>query len=352
MNMSEVRGSIDANGTLTLAMQMDLQRQLGGPESYFRLSGLGEDALSAPDYLAHWQTLVDSIEIHQGDERIVPRMLQVTPPEGYSLEQFAGGFTWPMTNVRVGAEINPEQAVSIRFRSSFAYEEPIALTLEAGDKRRTRLLVANQQSAAFQAYNAGSAAMQADANGVDFKSLWSFTVQGALHVVPLGLDHLLFLLCLYLGARSMRQLVLLISLFTVAHSITLGLAAYRLVPVPTDWVEVLIVVSILWLAIGNLRRPGKVIVKAPLILMFGLLHGLGFATALQALDIEPSNFLLTLLAFNVGVEIGQLGFIAAVALLLGWALKQEWARQRVLIPLSSLAVIVSSVWLVQRLSAL
>ncbi|MEM0955747.1 MAG: HupE/UreJ family protein, partial [Pseudomonadota bacterium] len=69
-------------------------------------------------------------------------------------------------------------------------------------------------------------------------------------------------------------------------------------------------------------------------------------------DIEPTGFLWTLLAFNVGVEIGQLGFIAALALVLGWALQQAWARQRVHIPLASLAVLVSSVWLVQRLGAL
>jgi hypothetical protein len=353
LNMSEVRGSMDPAGNMTLVMRMDLERQLGGPDAYFAMSRIGAKALTNPDYQQHWQALLEAIEVQQGDTRVTPRLVSVEPPSGYSREQFGGGFTWPMTEVTLALPLDPVQPLRMRFASSFAFEEPIALTLEADGQRRTRLLVSNQQSAAFTGYSVGASnTASADDSGMAWRSLWSFLVQGTLHVVPLGLDHLLFLLCMYLGASSLRQLVVLVSLFTVAHSVTLGLAAYRLVPVPTQWVEVLIVVSILWLAIGNLRRPGRAVIKASVILLFGLLHGLGFATALKALDMEPTGFLWTLLAFNLGVEIGQLGFIFALALLLGWALKRDWARQRVLIPLSSLAVLVSSVWLVQRLAAL
>ncbi|MEM0955145.1 MAG: HupE/UreJ family protein, partial [Pseudomonadota bacterium] len=328
MNMSEMHAVVSPAGNLTLKMRMDLQRQLNGGEAYYALSQLGPAAASDSVYQSHWQSLLNAIEIEQAGALIAPQLLQVEPPQGYTREQFTSGFTWPMTEVTVSASVDPSLPLRIRFRSSFAFEEPIALTLEAEQQRRTRLLVPNQRSASFVAYPSGVSTANIE-QGIAWKSLWSFTLQGALHVVPLGLDHLLFLLCMYLGAKNWRQLVWLVSLFTVAHSITLGIAAYRLVPVPTQWVEVLIVVSILWLAIGNLRNANRVSIKAPVILVFGLLHGLGFASALQALDIEPTGFLWTLLAFNVGVEIGQLGFIAALALVLGWALQQAWARQRV-----------------------
>ena len=351
MNMSEMHGVVSPTGALTLTLRMDLQRQLNGAEAYYALAERGAAAASDKAYRSQWQSLLNAIEIQQADTLIAPVLLRVAPPQGYTLEQFTSGFTWPMTEVTVTASVDPSLPLSLRFRSSFAFEEPIALTLEADQQRRTRLLVANQRSARFIAYPNGVSAPPSE-QGLAWQSLWSFMLQGALHVVPLGLDHLLFLLCMYLGAKSWRQLVWLVSLFTLAHSITLGIAAYRLVPVPTQWVEVLIVVSILWLAIGNLRDASRMAIKAPVILLFGLLHGLGFATALQALDIAPTGFLWTLLAFNIGVEIGQLGFIAGLALVLGWALKQDWARQRVQIPLASSAVLVSSVWLVQRLGAL
>jgi len=328
---------------------------LGGAAAYHRLSTLGAAAGAHPSYHAHWQALLDAAEVSQGGQRLTPGLRRVEPPDGYRLEQFTSGFSWPMTEIELRLSVDPHLPVKVRFLSSFAFEEPIALTLEtaSGDKRRTRLLVANQQSAPFPGYaNPGYANHPANTSSPEIAALWAFVVQGMAHVLPLGPDHLLFLLCLYLGCQNPRQLVVLISWFTLAHSISLATAAYRLVPVPTAWVEALIVASIAWLAIANLRRPGKMAVRVPVIALFGLLHGLGFATALRALAVDPGNFLLTLLAFNVGVEIGQLGFIGILALLLHWPLRQRWAQTRVRMPLAALTVLASSVWLAQRLSAL
>ena len=357
MNMSQVRGGVDPSGELTLVMRMDLQRQLGGAEAYHRLSTLGTAALEHPSYQEHWQALLSAVEVRQRGQRLTPGLHRVEPPEGHRLAHFTGGFTWPMTEFELRLAVDPQLPVKVRFLSSFAFEEPIALTLQtaSGNHRRTRLLVANQQSAPFLAYPSDStneAGTLPASSAPALAELGAFVVQGMLHVLPLGADHLLFLLCLYLGCQNRRQLVVLISWFTLAHSISLAAAAYRLVPVPTAWVEALIVASILWLAIANLRRPGTVALRAPVILLFGILHGLGFATALRALDIDPGSFLLTLLAFNVGVEIGQLGFIGLLALLLHWPLRQCWARTRVQLPLAALATLASSAWLVQRVGAL
>ena len=354
MNMSQVRGGLDPSGELRLVMRMDLQRQLGGAAAYHRLSALGGAALAHPSYQAHWQALLDAVEVSQRGQRLRPRLRRVEPPEGYRLEQFTSGFSWPMTELELTLSVDPQLPVKVRFRSSFAFEEPIALTLEtaSGDNRRTRLLVANQQSAPFLGHANPAYANQPATGSPQIAALGAFVVQGLVHVLPLGPDHLLFLLCLYLGCQNPRQLVVLVSWFTLAHSLSLAAAAYRLVPVPTAWVEALIVASILWLAIANLRHPGKLAVRVPVIALFGLLHGLGFATALRALDVDPGNFLLTLLAFNVGVEIGQLGFIGALALLLHWPLRQRWGQSRVRMPLAALATLASSVWLAQRIGAL
>jgi hydrogenase/urease accessory protein HupE len=139
---------------------------------------------------------------------------------------------------------------------------------------------------------------------------------GVEHIL-LGVDHLLFVLALLIVARSGRQLVKTVTAFTVAHSITLALAALGLVHVPQAPVEAVIALSIVFVAAETLRaRDGHegIAVRAPWVVafVFGLLHGFGFAGALAETGLPEAHIPLALLAFNVGVEIGQLLFIAAV----------------------------------------
>ncbi len=172
---------------------------------------------------------------------------------------------------------------------------------------------------------------------------------GFTHVVPHGLDHMLFVLGIFLLSRRLRAVLWQVSAFTVAHSITLGLSSYGLLVVPAAFVEPLIAISIGYVAIENLVQTELKSWRVALVFAFGLLHGLGFAGALKELGLPRSEFLTALVMFNVGVEAGQLAVIAAAFLLVGWAFGRcDWYRQRVVVPASLLIACTAAYWTVQR----
>ena len=153
---------------------------------------------------------------------------------------------------------------------------------------------------------------------------WSISfIQGFLHVVPKGLDHILFVLGIFLLKREWRTLLSQSLAFTAAHTITLGLAAAGKLSVPESIVEPLIALSISALAVENLlvseARPWRL----GLVFLFGLIHGLGFAGVLSAWIQPGAGFLPTLLCANFGVEVGQV-----LVLLLAWCLTIKLHRTK------------------------
>jgi hydrogenase/urease accessory protein HupE len=146
--------------------------------------------------------------------------------------------------------------------------------------------------------------------------LSTYSQLGVEHILT-GIDHLLFVLCFVLLVPDIRRLLLTVTAFTVAHSITLAAATLGIVRVPAAPVEATIALSIVFLASELLRDPAKrsdVSQNYPWLIAFcfGLLHGLGFAGALAEIGLPYGEIPLALFAFNVGVEFGQLAFIAAV----------------------------------------
>ena len=173
---------------------------------------------------------------------------------------------------------------------------------------------------------------------------------GFTHIVPNGLDHMLFVLGIFLLSRRLREVLTQVSAFTIAHSITLALSVYGIVSVSPAVVEPLIAVSIAYVAIENIfmseLRPWRV----ALVFGFGLLHGMGFAGALKDLGLPRSEFVIALATFNVGVEAGQLAVIGAAFLLVGWYCgRRHWYRRLVVVPASVLIACMAAYWTVQRL---
>ncbi len=188
-----------------------------------------------------------------------------------------------------------------------------------------------------------------------YQAAASFTRSGFAHILD-GLDHLLFLLCLVLPFRRISwTLVAVITSFTVAHSVTLICAAYGMVP-RGAWfpplVEMLIAASIIYMAIENVLRPNlrwRWLVTA----LFGLVHGFGFSFLLRnQLQFAGDHLLLSLLAFNVGIELGQLAFIALAIPLLGLLLRGAPHSERaVIIIISALVAHAAWHWLAERWEA-
>ena len=176
-----------------------------------------------------------------------------------------------------------------------------------------------------------------------------YTRLGFTHILPRGLDHVLFVLGIFLLAVQLRPVLWQVSAFTVAHTITLGLTIYGIVSLPPSIVEPLIALSIVYVAVENVFTS-KLHAWRPLIVFgFGLLHGMGFAGVLRDIGLPRAEFVPALLSFNAGVECGQLTVILAAFVTLGLPFRRKpWYRQRVVIPGSLLIAAVGLYWFTQR----
>jgi hypothetical protein len=174
--------------------------------------------------------------------------------------------------------------------------------------------------------------------------------QGFQHIIPLGLDHILFIACVFFGNTDLKQIVLQASMFTLAHSVTLALAMYQVIAPPAFIIEPLIAFSIVLLAIENIRARKPQPWRLALVFLFGLVHGMGFAGALSELGLPEYAFAKALIAFNIGVELGQLSVIALLYVGLAMAFaKKDWYRKVVVLPASLLIALVASYWTIQRI---
>ena len=173
---------------------------------------------------------------------------------------------------------------------------------------------------------------------------------GITHIVPKGLDHILFVLGLFLFSHKLSKLAWQITLFTFAHTVTLALASFNVIDVSAGIVEPLIALSICYVAIENIFRvqlgPSRLIV----IFIFGLLHGLGFASVLNEIGLSQGQFITSLIAFNVGVEIGQLGIILFAYIgIASWFGNSIYYRSVIQIPGSIIIALFGGWWFVERI---
>ena len=190
---------------------------------------------------------------------------------------------------------------------------------------------------------------QAEQRRADARStFFSFTRQGFVHVLPLGLDHILFVLGLFFLSRKWKPIIYQVSVFTIAHTITLGLATLDLVAAPSHVVEPIIAASIAVVAIENIFFPGYRHVRLLVVFFFGLIHGLGFAGALSAFDLDPTSLVIGLLGVNVGVEFGQLAVIALVFGATFWLTEEKAYRKWVVVPGSSVIALMGIYWTLER----
>jgi hypothetical protein len=172
---------------------------------------------------------------------------------------------------------------------------------------------------------------------------------GFEHIIPKGLDHILFVLGLFFSSLVLASLLWQITAFTLAHSITLGLAALGMIGSLSNIIEPLIALSIVWIAIENclFKKTSK---WRPLVVFsFGLLHGLGFAAVLSEYGLPKDDLVASLVAFNIGIELGQLSLIFLAFMITFFIHKKTWYRQLVQIPASIIIGLVGCYWFVERL---
>jgi len=172
---------------------------------------------------------------------------------------------------------------------------------------------------------------------------------GFTHILPLGLDHILFVLGLYLLTTRLRVLLVQVTAFTLAHSVTLALSLYGWLSLPSSMVEPLIALSIAYVAIENIMTSRLTPWRPAVVFGFGLLHGLGFAGILRDLGLPRADYATALVGFNVGVELGQVSVLALAFALSGWFRARSWYRVRLAIPASTVIAMVALYWTVERI---
>ena len=183
-----------------------------------------------------------------------------------------------------------------------------------------------------------------------FQNVKEYTLLGFKHIIPKGLDHILFVLALFLLSPKLRPLVLQISIFTLAHTITLFLGALKIITIPAIIIEPIIALSICFIAIENLFTENIRRTRPYIIFIFGLLHGLGFAGILNEIGISTNLFVVSLISFNVGVELGQISVIILSYILIALLFqKKSWYRNRVTKPISIIIASIGFYWFIQRL---
>lgn len=239
----------------------------------------------------------------------------------------------------------PEGAQEVAFRASRAFP-PVHLTILhqralAGERQ---LVEQGVPSDPFPV--AGRASDEApDRREVAGRYL----ILGFWHIVPEGLDHILFVLGLFLLSARLRPLLFQITAFTAAHAITLTLATLGWVTLSPAVVEPLIALSIVWVAVENIFTDELHPWRPALVFAFGLLHGLGFAGVLGELGLPRDELLTALVSFNVGIELGQLAVLVAAFALVGWARHKPGYRRWITIPASAVIAGIGMYWAVERI---
>jgi len=191
---------------------------------------------------------------------------------------------------------------------------------------------------------------------------------GYTHILPFGLDHVLFVLGLFFLNPKIKSVIWQATAFTIAHSLTLGLAIYGYIHPLSSIIEPIIALSILFLAIENIFHNTKTSVHSNnqfnqqnqfnpgirwwrilVVFAFGLIHGCGFASALTEVGLPENNYLLALATFNIGVELGQITVIFLAWMIVGkWFSEKIWYRSRIVIPISVCIGCIALYWTIER----
>ena len=180
--------------------------------------------------------------------------------------------------------------------------------------------------------------------------VWYYFKLGISHIVPYGLDHILFVASLCLLSTKFKTILWQATAFTVAHTITLALSMKGIIKLPSEVVEPLIALSIMFVAIENILLSQLKMWRIAIVFMFGLIHGMGFASALNEIGLPRNQFFTSVFSFNAGVEIGQISVISMVFLLIVIPLgKMTWYKRGIVYPVSAAIALIAAYWTIQRM---
>jgi hypothetical protein len=301
-------------------------------DDYDRLRGLDVSDLTA-EFNTAWPNLSNDIQIIQNGQPLALSLMTLTVDDidndeiaRYSVATISGAITG-------------SGPITVQFPKSLG---EVVVRQEGVENPLTQLLDAGTVSEPIMATGLQAA-----------KSGWGTFVEyipvGFDHIVPKGLDHILFVLGIFFLGAGWRALIWQISAFTLAHTVTLALGALEIVVISGSIVEPLIAASIVFVAVENLMTTSLNKWRPVIIFGFGLLHGLGFASVLGDFGLPEGQFIPALIGFNIGVEVGQLTVVAVAAILLTLPFGRfDWYRRAIAMPASIFIALVGAYWFIER----
>lgn len=184
-----------------------------------------------------------------------------------------------------------------------------------------------------------------------------YLLLGYRHILPLGIDHILFVVSLFLLSPKLKPVLWQATAFTIAHTITLGLSMYKIIVPPAAIVEPVIALSILYVALENIFSPTLKNSRIGIVFLFGLIHGMGFASALSEIGLPINAYFTSLIMFNIGVELGQLTVILISYILFrklylfvaNKFTKTPDYRKNIVIPVSAVIAVIALYWTIERI---
>jgi len=283
---------------------------------------------------AIWPELAAQITLLAGTTRLSPEIVSVTIPDENDL-------TVARESTLLITAALPDDGTPVQFGWAGSYGAIAVRQAGGGDQAYTAILQNGNLSEALPREGFAT-------EGV-LPVFARFVVSGFEHIVPKGLDHILFVLGLFFFSLQFRSLLWQVTAFTLAHTVTLALASLQIVSIPAAVVEPLIAASIVYVAVENIFGGKAGWTRVAVVFGFGLLHGLGFASVLSDVGLPEGRFVISLIGFNIGVELGQLSVIAvaffAFALPFG---VEPWYRTRIAIPASVAIAGVGAWWTFER----
>lgn len=288
------------------------------------------------------ETFIDSISLKTGNDTLPLQIVKVSiPPTGYTKV--------PRISVISLQTQLPASATSLQWYYPEKFGDN-AVRLKQIDKGNGLWHWSQWQWLRNDAESSPFSLTEIVARQDILEVIATYIVIGFEHILPRGLDHILFILGLFLLSTHWRPLFWQVTMFTVAHTITLGLAMNNIVELPANIVEPLIALSIAYVGIENVLVRHLHKSRLILVFVFGLIHGLGFAGVLSDFGMPDTDFITALISFNVGVELGQIATILLAFILVGyWFKNQDRYRKTIVLPGSIFISVTGLYWFVDRL---
>ncbi len=351
---TRVEAMFGTPGVVNITIDYDLSLILLQPEAHYALTK-ADAATQAAAVKVALPLILEAMEFYAGDER---------------LQLELQGFSLPALPETAFADPAQDKATVLRFTAKLpATPAPLVMVVPYGARVHHPVLFAAGSPAAgvlarswveegpSEAFEWAGLGANLPGEGTRapreakpwYVDLWTYLRLGFKHIVPQGLDHMLFVLALFFLGLEWRKLIAQTTVFTIAHATTLFLSRYGVISLPGRYVEPLIAFSIACIALENIWRPKLGPARLALVFAFGLVHGLGFAGSLAEVEFPRDQFLMALLGFNLGVDFGQLVVIALAFLAVGWFRDKPWFRTRVMIPCCAAIAAVGLFWTIQRI---